>query len=82
MSHIEIYSNKVTSLQHAIECLSHCTCLQKLDFRKGMNVNPICGIPAYRANILAQLPWLNCLDGVDRNGHKVEETTSTSDIPG
>ena len=82
LQHIELYSNRLNSLKHVIECLSNCNCLQKIEFRQGKNTNPICGVPAYRANILAQLPWLKSLDCVDRDGNQCESSTHTSDVPG
>jgi len=82
LAHVELYSNRLTSLQHVVKCLSGCTCLQNLEFRKGTNTNPICGVPAYRANILAQLPWLKVLDGMDKNGNITRDDDNLSDIPG
>ncbi|XP_066929451.1 leucine-rich repeat and coiled-coil domain-containing protein 1-like [Clytia hemisphaerica] len=82
LQHVELYSNRLNSLKHVIECLSSCNCLQKIELRQGKNTNPICGVPAYRANILAQLPWLKSLDGMDRDGNQCESSTHTSDVPG
>lgn len=79
---MQLYSNRLNSLTHVIESLSQCTCLQNIEFRNGKNVNPINGIPAYRTNILTRLPWLKQLDGTDKNGNKISNSSHASDIPG
>ena len=82
LHHVQLYSNRLNSLTHVIESLSQCTCLQNIEFRNGKNVNPINGIPAYRTNILTRLPWLKQLDGTDKNGNKISNSSHASDIPG
>ena len=82
LHHVELFSNRLNSLKHVIESLSECTCLQNIEFRQGKNVNPVCGVPAYRSNILAQLPWLKHLDGADRDGNKLPDSPHTSNVPG
>lgn len=82
LQRLDIFGNKVRSVNHVVQCLSQCTTLKTIYFKKEEDENPVCALPAYRPNVLAQMPWLANLDGYDKHGNVVQDDFNSSDIPG
>ena len=66
---VELHGNKITSLDHLLECIANCGTLEYLTLQKNGDSNPVCSIPAYRPNVFAQVKNLVALDGKDKHGN-------------
>lgn len=81
LKHVELHGNKISSLKHITGCLLNSNCISQLCFAKGSDGNPVCDNSIYISSIFSQLPWLESLDGKDKNGRIVKKLP-TDDMPG
>jgi len=80
--HLDLYGNKLASVKHITQSLMRCNSLRVLYFQKDTDTNPVCSLPAYRPNLLSQLPWLEGLDGFDKHGAQANFEPKYVDILG
>ncbi|XP_065065205.1 leucine-rich repeat and coiled-coil domain-containing protein 1-like isoform X2 [Rhopilema esculentum] len=66
---VDLHGNKITSLDHLLECIANCGTLEHLTLQKNGDSNPVCSIPAYRPNVFAQVKNLVALDEKDKHGN-------------
>ena len=83
LTNVELYGNKLSSLKHITQSLLQSNCIKHLCLQKDGDSNPVCDIPAYRPNMLSQMPWLESLDGKDKHGKGINMIgVNNQDIPG
>ena len=83
ISHIDLRSNLIGDLSHAINCVGDLSHLKVLLFQQGPNEsdNPICSQNGYKEKIFQGLQTLRVLDGLDRNGALAADDDDI-DVPG
>ncbi|XP_034619098.1 leucine-rich repeat and coiled-coil domain-containing protein 1 isoform X2 [Trachemys scripta elegans] len=79
ISHIDLYSNCINSINHLLQCMMGLHYLTSLTLEKNGKGNPVCDTTGYREIILQTLPQLTVLDGRNVFGEPVnlkEENSS------
>ncbi|NWW92320.1 LRCC1 protein, partial [Rhynochetos jubatus] len=74
ITHIDLHSNCVSSMNHLLQCTKGLCCLTNLTLEKKGKANPVCHTAGYRATVLQALPQLTILDGRNISGEPVEPT--------
>ncbi|NXS55447.1 LRCC1 protein, partial [Brachypteracias leptosomus] len=72
ISHIDLHSNCVTSVNHLLQCTEGLRCLMSLTLEKNGKGNPVCHTAGYRETVLRTLPQLTALDGRNISGEPVD----------
>ncbi|XP_064298554.1 leucine-rich repeat and coiled-coil domain-containing protein 1 isoform X2 [Phalacrocorax carbo] len=72
ISHIDLHSNCVNSIDHLLQCTKGLCCLTNLTLEKNGKANPVCHVAGYRETVLQTLPQLTALDGRNISGEPVD----------
>ncbi|NWW02557.1 LRCC1 protein, partial [Oreocharis arfaki] len=72
ISHIDLHSNCVSSVNHLLQCTKGLRCLTNLTLEKNGKANPVCHTAGYRETVLQSLPQLTALDGRNISGESVD----------
>ncbi|KFQ12304.1 Leucine-rich repeat and coiled-coil domain-containing protein 1, partial [Leptosomus discolor] len=72
VSHIDLHSNCVNSMNHLLQCTKGLRCLTSLTLAKNGKANPVCDTAGYRETVLQALPQLTALDGRNTSGEPVD----------
>ncbi|XP_064010647.1 leucine-rich repeat and coiled-coil domain-containing protein 1 [Pogoniulus pusillus] len=72
ISHIDLHSNCINSIDHLLECTKGLQCLTSLTLEKNGKGNPVCHTSGYRETVLQTLPQLTALDGRTICGEPVD----------
>ncbi|NXI52824.1 LRCC1 protein, partial [Chloroceryle aenea] len=72
ISHIDLHSNCVSSIDHLLQCTKGLLCLTNLTLEKNGKANPVCHMAGYRKRVLQTLPQLTALDGRKISGEPVD----------
>ncbi|NWU48052.1 LRCC1 protein, partial [Dromas ardeola] len=72
ISHIDLHSNCVNSMDHLLQCTKGLRSLTNLTLEKNGKANPVCHAAGYRETVLRMLPQLTTLDGKNISGEPVD----------
>ncbi|NWI82233.1 LRCC1 protein, partial [Dryoscopus gambensis] len=72
ISHVDLHSNCVSSINHLLQCTKGLRCLTNLTLEKNGKANPVCHTAGYRETVLQSLPQLTALDGRNISGESVD----------
>ncbi|NXI75836.1 LRCC1 protein, partial [Rhipidura dahli] len=72
ISHIDLHSNCVSSINHLLQCTKGLCSLRSLTLEKNGKANPVCHTAGYRETVLQSLPQLTALDGRNISGGSVD----------
>ncbi|NXI41252.1 LRCC1 protein, partial [Galbula dea] len=78
ISHIDLHSNCVNSINHLLECMKGLHCLTNLTLDKKGRANPVCHTAGYRETVLQMLPQLRALDGGNVSGEPMDPAEENS----
>ncbi|CAH1270558.1 LRRCC1 [Branchiostoma lanceolatum] len=81
LSHVELHGNRLSSINHVVQCLMGCAHLTDLTLMHDGKGNPVCSASDYRETVLSLMPQVQVLDGRDRGGRPAARE-ALADIPG
>ncbi|GFS15897.1 leucine-rich repeat and coiled-coil domain-containing protein 1-like [Elysia marginata] len=82
LSHVALHGNRLRDIRHLVQCLSSVTSLKHLVLSQDGSGNPLCHSQGYIPVLRTQLPHLETINDMDKNGRLSKEVDSVATIPG
>ncbi|GFO25000.1 leucine-rich repeat and coiled-coil domain-containing protein 1 [Plakobranchus ocellatus] len=82
LAYLALHGNKLRDVRHLTQCLSGVKSLKNLVLSQDGSSNPLCHNQGYESILWKQLPYLETINDIDKNGQLSKEVDSVTSIPG